>query len=190
MDGATIVAGLPPGDGTGCRRRGFACATGRTRGRAARFGTRLAGETPTFGELIGSQGRGVGLCDGKRAREHAHPAAAALAHAAAGKFDAVRGEAGDERAAAREVELDAERLETDADKIGRSYGFHDAVVERGADLRAGRNDKKIGSIPGTVDEALEQRERALNLFEGPAFFFGFGARPARQASSDAMPVEM
>jgi hypothetical protein len=79
--------------------------------------TRLASETPTFGELIGSQGRGVGLRDGKRAREHAHLAAAALSHAAAGEFDTVCGQAVDQRAAAREVELNAERLETDSDTV-------------------------------------------------------------------------
>ena len=77
--------------------------------------TRLAGETPALGKLIGSQRRGVGLGDGKRAGEHAHLAAAAFARAAAGEFEAVGGEAGDERATAREFELDGERLETDAD---------------------------------------------------------------------------
>jgi hypothetical protein len=75
----------------------------------------LAGETPTLGELIGSERRGVGFSDGKRTGEHAHLAAAALAHAAAGEFDALGGEAGYERAAAREIDFDGERLKTDAD---------------------------------------------------------------------------
>jgi hypothetical protein len=77
--------------------------------------TGLAGETPALGKLIHAEGVRVGFSDGKRAREHAHLAATALACAAAGEFDAVCGEAGNKRTAARKVELDGKRLETDAD---------------------------------------------------------------------------
>ena len=79
----------------------------------------LAGETPTVGELIGSQGCGVGLGDGKRAREYTHLTTTALARATARKFEAVSGEARDKRAATREFELNRERLETDANTIRR-----------------------------------------------------------------------
>src|SRR5208282_1017640 len=57
-----------------------------------------------------------------------------------------------------------------------SYGFHDAVVECSANCCARWNDEKVGRVPGAVDEALEESERAWNLFEGPALIFGFGAR--------------
>ena len=83
------------------------------------IGAGLAGKTPTLRKLIGTEGCRIAFSNGKRTREHAHPAAAALARSTAREFDAVRGEAGGERAAAREFELDGERLETDAETIGR-----------------------------------------------------------------------
>jgi hypothetical protein len=64
--------------------------------------TRLAGETPALGKLIHAEGVLVGLSDGKPARKHAHLTAAALARATAGEFEAMGGEARDERAATRE----------------------------------------------------------------------------------------
>jgi len=129
-----FFGGFPPfpqrarkGSGNAC------CCGGRTRvgkdfhaplaalKHERRFCTRLTGETPSNGELVGSEGGAVSAGDGERAREHAHAAAAALAGAAAGKLETVRGEAGHERATAGDVELDGERLETDADSIG-GYG--------------------------------------------------------------------
>jgi hypothetical protein len=82
------------------------------------IGVRLAGETPSGGELLGRKDGAIGVRGGERAGEHAHAAAPALAHAAAGEFDAVGGETGNKQTAARHVELDGERFQTDADGIG------------------------------------------------------------------------
>ena len=90
-------------------------AHSRTSGVPEAIGAGLAGETPSGGELIGGEDGGVSFRDGERTGEHADAAASALARAAAGEFDTVRGEAGDERGAARHIELDGEGLETNAD---------------------------------------------------------------------------
>ena len=77
----------------------------------------LAGETPSGGKLAGGEDGAISVRNRQRTREDAHAAAAALVHAAAGELDAVLGQGGDDRAAARNVELDAERLETNAHAI-------------------------------------------------------------------------
>jgi hypothetical protein len=57
-----------------------------------------------------------------------------------------------------------------------SYGIHNIVIERGADLRASRNGKKIGSVPGAVDEPVEESERTCDLLKRPTLSCRFGAR--------------
>lgn len=75
---------------------------------------RPASQTPARGELIGCEELAVCFSSSERAGNDTHTAAPAIAFAAAGEFEALCGQAGDERSAAWHIHFCREGLEVNA----------------------------------------------------------------------------